>query len=63
MDLINSFRKDMNEFFGVKMTHMPKLIKVSVQSIRIANTLSKLGMYGTRDWRIPELIKNTNKKN
>ena len=62
IDLINSFRKDMNEFFGVKMTYMPKLIKVSVQSIRIADTLSKLGKYRTREWRIPELIKNSNKE-
>ena len=62
IDLINSFRTDMNNFFGVKMTYIPKLIKVSVQSIRIADTLSKLGKYGTRDWRIPELIKNANKE-
>ena len=61
IDLINSFRNDMTDFFGVKMTYMPKLIKVSVQSIRIADALSKLGKYGTRDWRIPELIKNSNK--
>lgn len=61
VELINSFRNDMNIFFGVKMTYIPRLIKVSVQSIRIANTLGKLGKYGTRDWRVPELIKNSDR--
>ena len=61
VDLINSFRKDMNELFGVKMTYIPRIMRVSVQSLRIANALCKLGKYGTRDWRIPRIIKNSNR--
>ncbi|MBI2654149.1 hypothetical protein HYX02_05040 [Candidatus Woesearchaeota archaeon] len=57
IDLINSFRTDMNNLFGVKMTYIPKLTRVSVQSLRIARVLSKLGEYGARDWRIPRIIK------
>ena len=61
INLINSFRHDMNSFFGVKMTYSPRFIKVSIQSLRIANFLSHLGEYGCREWSVPEIVKNSNK--
>ena len=61
VDLLNSFRKDMTEIFGVKMTYSPRFIKVSIQSLRIANFLAQLGRYGCREWRVPNIIKNSNK--
>lgn len=59
IDLINSFRKDMNKLFGVKMTFYGKRHMLVVFSIRIADVLLKLSNYGTRKWRIPKVIKKS----
>jgi len=58
IDLINSFRRDMGDFFGVKMTYRPSAIRLTVKSIKIGKFLTQLGEYGTRQWRIPSIIKN-----
>lgn len=60
--LINSFMKDMNKVFNVKMYYYEKAYMVRVSSIRIADFLSKLGKYGTRGWRIPTVIKNSSRR-
>ncbi|MBN2454465.1 hypothetical protein JXB11_02870 [Candidatus Woesearchaeota archaeon] len=57
VDLIKSFRADMNLLFGVKMTYLPKEMRLGVKSLRIAKILLNLSGYGTREWRIPALIK------
>ena len=59
VDLINSFRRDMNKLFGVKMTYSKKRYKVKVSSIRIAKVLLNLSEYGTREWRIPQCIQQS----
>jgi len=46
-ELIDSFRRDMNEVFKVKMTYQPKSFRVSVQSLRIAKVLLNLSEYKT----------------
>jgi hypothetical protein len=60
--LLQSFRKDMQKVFNVKMTYSQKQNKVKIWSIRIANELLKLSNYGTRDWRIPNAIKRSARK-
>jgi hypothetical protein len=60
--LINSFRKDMNYLFNVKMTYLAKAFVVKVSSIRIANYLLELSEYGARKWRIPKIIKKSSRK-
>ncbi|MBL7055767.1 hypothetical protein ISS07_02535 [Candidatus Woesearchaeota archaeon] len=60
-DLIKSFRKDMKLLFNVKMTYHPEKIRLKVKSLRIAKVFLEYGKYGTREWRIPDLIKNSTK--
>lgn len=62
IDLINSFRRDMNKLFNVKMTFIQKKNVVHIQSIRIADFLLKLSNYGTREWRIPKIIMKSSRK-
>jgi len=62
LDLINSFREDMNRLFNVKMTFYRKRNTLRVLSIRIADLLTTLNEYGTRKWRIPKIIKNASRK-
>lgn len=61
-NLINSFRRDMNKLFNVKMTYNKKRYEVRVKSIQIANLLLKLSEYGTRKWKIPNIIQNSSRK-
>ena len=61
-ELIDSFRSDMNKEFRVKMTYNKKRSVIKVSSIRIAKILLKLSEYGTRKWRIPNIIKNSSRK-
>lgn len=62
IDLINSFRRDMNKLFGVKMFFYGKRHMLRVSSVRIADYLLNLSNYGTREWRIPSIIKDSSKK-
>jgi hypothetical protein len=61
LELIASFKEDMSLLFNVKMSYKPKLKQIRVKSIKIANILFGFGKYGTRSWRIPEIIQNSNR--
>ena len=52
----------MNRLFNVNMTLNKKKNEIRVFSIRIADFLSRLSEYGTREWRIPKLIKKSSRK-
>ena len=52
----------MLKLFNVKMTYYKKKHTLHIFSIRIADFLSQLGKYKSREWRIPQVIKDSSKK-
>jgi len=60
--LLNKFREDFNKLFGVKMK-MRKNREVIIRSVKRAKWFIKtFGEFGSKKWRIPKEIKNSNKK-
>ena len=49
----------MKLLFEVDMTYHPKKLRLKVKSLRIAKDLLAFGKYGTREWRIPAIIKES----
>ena len=62
ISLIKSFREDMFKVFNVKMTFLERKNRLQVQSIRIARALLALSKYGSREWRIPKIIKRSRRE-
>jgi len=60
--LLDKFREDFSGIFEVKMK-LRKNKDVSISSIRIFKEITnRFGEFGSRKWRIPNLIKNSSKK-
>jgi len=60
--LLDNFRKDFNKLFSVKMK-MRKNREGSISSIRIYKEITEnFGKFGSREWKIPVIIKNSSKK-
>jgi len=61
--LLKRFREDFGKIFGVKMKLKKYGKEVSVRSIRIYKELkNKFGKFGSREWRIPNIIKESGKE-
>jgi len=59
--LLDNFRADFSKIFNVKMS-MRNNRDVYVKSQKIFNKLiSKFGKFGSKEWRIPRIIKKSNK--
>ena len=59
--LLDNFRSDFSKVFNVKMSMKKK--KVIIKSIKLYNILiERFGSFHSRVWRIPEIIKNSNKE-
>ena len=59
--LLDAFRTDFSKLFRVKMK-MRKNREVSIRSVKRAKEfIEKFGKFGSREWRIPEIIKNSDK--
>lgn len=61
--LLDQFRIDFSKIFGVKMKMRRKKGEVSISSIRIHKEIrDKFGDFGSKKWRIPQIIKCANKE-
>lgn len=60
--LLDKFRADFSKLFGVKMK-MRKNREVSIRSVKRAREfIKKFGSFNSREWKIPEIIKNSDKE-